>query len=72
MSVRALFAAALFWLNTIAVAVAQSHPGKGHGNGQGKGHGNGHAAPEIDGPWGVAAVALLVCAGLIMYNRFRK
>lgn len=30
------------------------------------------AAPEIDGPGGVAAVALLVSAGLIAYNRFRK
>ena len=29
-------------------------------------------APEIDGPAGIAAIALLVSAGLIAYNRFRK
>ena len=30
------------------------------------------ATPEIDGPAGVAAVALLVSAGLIAYRRFKK
>jgi hypothetical protein len=30
------------------------------------------SAPEIDGPGGVAAIALLVGAGLIAYHRFRK
>ncbi len=29
-------------------------------------------APEIDGPAGVAAVALLVSAGIMAYNRYRK
>lgn len=32
----------------------------------------GVAAPEIDGPGGVAALALLVSAALIAYNRFRQ
>lgn len=30
------------------------------------------SAPEIDGPAGIAAVALLVSAGIIAYNRFKK
>lgn len=30
------------------------------------------AAPEIDGPAGIAAVALLACAGIMAYRRFRK
>jgi hypothetical protein len=34
--------------------------------------GQGVAAPEIDGPGGVAAIALLVSVGLIAYNRFRS
>jgi hypothetical protein len=32
----------------------------------------GVAAPEIDGPGGVAALALLVSVALIAYNRFRQ
>lgn len=28
--------------------------------------------PEIDGPAGIAALALLVCVGLIAYNHIRK
>jgi len=28
--------------------------------------------PEIDGPAGIAALALLACVGLIAYNRIRK
>jgi hypothetical protein len=32
----------------------------------------GASAPEIDGPAGVAAIAVLVGAGLIAYNRYRK
>lgn len=31
-----------------------------------------HGAPEIDGPAGIAAVALLVSIGLVAYNRFKK
>ena len=34
-------------------------------------HHAGHA-PEIDGPAGIAAVALLVGAGLIAYRKFKK
>jgi hypothetical protein len=30
------------------------------------------SAPEIDGPAGVAAIALLVGAGLIAYNRYKR
>ncbi len=29
-------------------------------------------APEIDGPAGVAAVAILACAGMMAYRRLRK
>jgi hypothetical protein len=29
-------------------------------------------APEIDGPAGVAAIALLVSAGIVAYNRLRR
>lgn len=32
----------------------------------------GVAAPEIDGPGGVAAIALLVSVALIAYNRFKQ
>lgn len=28
--------------------------------------------PEIDGPAGIAALALLVSAGIVAYNRYRK
>ena len=34
--------------------------------------GVGNPVPEIDGPAGVAALALLVSVCLIAYNRFRK
>lgn len=44
---------------------------KGFGGG-GSGGGGTTSAPEIDGPGGVAAVALLVSAGLIAYNRYKK
>lgn len=30
------------------------------------------AAPEFDGPAGTAALVLLISAGLLAYNRFRK
>lgn len=39
---------------------------------KGKGPGGPHAAPEIDGPAGIAAIAVLVGAGLIAYNRYRN
>ena len=62
MSVRVVLPAFVFWLSTTAGALAQGMP-----NGS-----QGAAAPEIDGPGGVAAIALLVSAGLIAYNRFKK
>ena len=64
---------ALFMLMvSVAEALAQGH-GKGGGNsGNGKGNGGPVGAPEIDGPAGVAAIALLVGAGIIAYNRYRK
>ena len=64
---------ALFMLMvSVAEALAQGH-GKGGGNsGNGKGNGGPVGAPEIDGPAGVAAIALLVCCGVIAYRRFRN
>ena len=58
MSVRVILPAFVFWLGATAGALAQD--------------GSRATAPEIDGPAGLAAVALLVCAGLVAYNRFRK
>lgn len=59
--------------------------GKGGGNGGGWGSGGnggggggngggsvGGSAPEIDGPAGVAAIALVACVGLYLYNRYRR
>ncbi len=54
----------LVWLTTASQVLAH-RPGGGHGGG-------GHVAPEIDGPAGVAAIALLVSAGFIAYNRYKK
>ncbi len=55
-----------------ALAFASSGgAGKGFGGGGGGG-GGGASAPEIDGPAGIAAIAVLVSAGLIAYNRYRK
>jgi hypothetical protein len=62
------------------VAVSEALAGAGLGAGAGFGTGGGGtdgggafgSAPEIDGPAGVAAIALLVSAGLIAYNRFRQ
>lgn len=39
--------------------------------GGGGGGGGGSAVPEIDGPAGVAALALLVSIGMVIYNRSR-
>jgi hypothetical protein len=59
---------ALFMLTiSVSEALAQGY-GKG---GKGGPHGP-HAAPEIDGPAGIAAIAVLVGAGLIAYNRYRN
>ncbi len=40
--------------------------------GNGNGSGGTGSAPEIDGPAGLAAIAVLMSVGLIAYNRFRK
>jgi hypothetical protein len=40
--------------------------------GHGGGGGGGTAVPEIDGPGGVAAIALLVSIGMVLYNRARS
>lgn len=40
--------------------------------GGGNGGGGGGAVPEIDGPGGVAALALLVSIGMVLYNRARS
>lgn len=63
-------AATLFvWTATASQVFAHGGPGGGKHGGHG---GGGHAAPEIDGPAGVAAIALLVSAGFIAYNRYKK
>lgn len=59
-----LTATLFVWLTTASQVLA---------HGKGGHHGGGaHGAPEIDGPAGVAAVALLVSAGIIAYNRYKK
>jgi|LNFM01.1.fsa_nt_gb hypothetical protein len=63
-----------FWLTTVSEVLAFSSPG---GGGRGFGDGGGHggpttSAPEIDSAAGVAAIALLVSAGFIAYNRYKK
>jgi hypothetical protein len=63
--------ATLFVLLTTASQVLAHRPGGGWGPGPGGGGGP-VAAPEIDGPAGVAAIALLVSAGIIAYNRYKK
>lgn len=55
-----------------AAAVSEALAGGALGAGSGLGGGTQASAPEIDGPAGVAAIALLVSAGLVAYNRFRK
>ena len=65
-----------FWLATASQVFASGYTGGGgHGFGGGGGGGSGgrgSSAPEIDGPAGVAAIALVVSAGLIAYNRYKK
>lgn len=36
------------------------------------GKGGGGHAPEIDGPAGLTAIALVACVGLYLYNRYRR
>ena len=54
------------------LAQGQGHHKGGGNSGNGVGNGGPIGAPEIDGPAGVAAIALLVGAGIIAYNRYRK
>jgi hypothetical protein len=54
-----------FWLATVSESLAL-------GGNWGGDKGFGGSAPEIDGPAGVAAIAVLVSAGLIAYNRYKK
>jgi hypothetical protein len=63
------------WCCAVSQALAFASPGgagKGFGGGGGGGGGGGSSAPEIDGPAGMAAIAVLVSAGLIAYNRYKK
>ena len=49
--------------------------GGGGSGGGGSGGGGGlvtGSAPEIDGPAGLAAIAVVLSVGLIAYNRYRK
>ena len=58
MGLRVVFATLAFWVVTAAEAFAQGFGGP--------------PVPEIDGPAGIAALAILTSVGLIVYNRFRK
>ncbi len=61
------------FVSAVSVSEALALGSAGAGSGFGGGNGGGRAsAPEIDGPAGVAAIALLVGAGMIAYNRYRK
>jgi hypothetical protein len=62
-------ATVFFWIAAASEVLALASPG---GGGRGFGGGGTASAPEIDGPGGVAAIALLVGAGLIAYNRYKK
>ena len=58
MGPRVVSATLAFWAVSAAEAIA--------------GPGGTRSAPEIDGPAGIAALVILVSAGLLAYNRFRK
>jgi hypothetical protein len=57
MGLRVVIVTLALWVVAAAEAIAQVR---------------GRGAPEIDGPAGIAALVLLVGAGLLAYNRFRK
>ena len=63
MGPKVAFATLAFWAVAAAEAIAQV---------RGPGGSGGVSAPEIDGPAGIAALVILVSAGLLAYNRFRK
>ncbi len=70
--VKAAGTALILWSFAASEAFALGNPWGGSGGGGGGLGGGGHSAPEIDGPAGITAIALLVSAGLIAYNRFKK
>ena len=85
MRIRLAAVTLMAWLTTsvYTVAMAQSPRGGGGwgggsgggssgGGGSGSVPGSGTSAPEIDGPGGIAAIALLVSVGMIAYNRYRR
>lgn len=55
---------AFFSLLFCGGVAAYAHKHGGHG------HGGSFSAPEIDGPAGLAAMALIVSVGIVAYNRF--
>jgi hypothetical protein len=66
------------WLTTAVTSVALARRGDGGLSGEPmaryfvEGGRGGVAAPEIDGPGGIAAIALLVSVGMIAYNRYKQ
>jgi hypothetical protein len=64
------------WLAAVSEVLAMGNTGGGGrglgGGDRGGGGGTFSSAPEIDGPGGVAAIALLVGAGLMVHNRYKK
>lgn len=76
MRVGVAYTALTFWFTTAVSAVAFAQNGAAPAPMARyvveRGPGAGVAAPEIDGPGGVAAIALLVSVALIAYNRFRQ
>lgn len=52
-----------------AYSVAEAFANRGHGHGHGH---HGGSAPEIDGPAGMAALAIVTSIGLYVYNRCKR
>ena len=73
-----VFTALTCWLTTAvtSVALAQGQGGGLSGEPMARyvieNGGGGASAPEIDGPGGIAAIALLVSVGMIAYNRYKR
>ena len=64
---------AILYLSTAVTAAVLCSPAFSQGSTGGMNQGPFvMASPEIDGPAGVAAIALVVCAGIVAYNRYRK
>lgn len=58
-------------LSCVVVSVILTGSGAAHAMAAGEWLQN-FSAPEIDGPAGISALALLVTAGVITYNRWRR